>query len=272
MDIILYDVAWYFMIYAIIGWCTEVSFATLTTGKFVNRGFLNGPYCPIYGVGVVVVLAALLPLRENLLLLYIGSFLLTTIIEFITGFILEKVFHNKWWDYSDEPFNIKGYICLRFSIMWGFACTFIVKLVHPFIEKVISLIPSIVGYILISVMVIAFLIDCGVTIATILQLNNRLRLMDEIALRIHHLSDEIGENIHENVSEVIEKTKKIKDEIEEDVTEKREELDKLREQYKELLEKHHIGHTRLIKAFPRMKSLKHNEVLGKLREHISTKK
>ena len=93
-----YELVWIFIIYAFIGWCTEVSYAALDTGKFVNRGFLNGPYCPIYGCGVVIVVAILTPLKENLLILFAGSFLLTSVLEYITGYILEKVFHNKWWD------------------------------------------------------------------------------------------------------------------------------------------------------------------------------
>ena len=140
-----YELVWIFIIYAFIGWCTEVSYAALDRGIFVNRGFLNGPYCPIYGCGVVIVVAALTPLKDNLLILFAGSFLLTSILEYITGFILEKVFHNKWWDYSNKPFNLHGYICLKFSIYWGLACTFIMDVIHPIIYKGITMIPHILG-------------------------------------------------------------------------------------------------------------------------------
>jgi len=84
----LYEVLWIFMIYAFFGWCTEVSYAALNDGKFVNRGFLNGAYCPIYGCGVVIVVAVLTPLKENLPVLFLGSFLLTSTLEYITGFVL----------------------------------------------------------------------------------------------------------------------------------------------------------------------------------------
>ena len=89
-----YELVWIFIIYAFIGWCTEVSYAALDRGIFVNRGFLNGPYCPIYGCGVVIVVAVLTPLKDNLLILFIGSFLLTSILEYITGYLLEKVFQT----------------------------------------------------------------------------------------------------------------------------------------------------------------------------------
>ena len=201
-----YELVWIFIIYAFIGWCTEVSYAALDRGIFVNRGFLNGPYCPIYGCGVVIVVAVLTPLKENLLILFIGSFLLTSILEYITGYLLEKVFHNQWWDYSDKPFNIHGYVCLKFSIYWGLACTFIMDVLHPIIYKGITLMPHIPGVILLCIIMTVFFVDCGITVATILKFNKRLKVMDEMAERIHKLSDEIGENIYENVTDIVEKS------------------------------------------------------------------
>ena len=102
----LYHFVWLFFIYAFLGWCTEVSYAALVTGKFVNRGFLNGPVCPVYGFGAVIILAALTPLADNLLLLFLGSMALASALEWLTGFALEKLFHQRWWDYSDQPFNL----------------------------------------------------------------------------------------------------------------------------------------------------------------------
>ena len=201
-----YELVWIFIIYAFIGWCTEVSYAALDRGIFVNRGFLNGPYCPIYGCGVVIVVAVLTPLKENLLILFIGSFLLTSILEYITGYLLERVFHNQWWDYSDKPFNIHGYVCLKFSIYWGLACTFIMDVLHPIIYKGIILMPHIPGVILLCIIMTVFFVDCGITVATILKFNKRLKVMDEMAERIHKLSDEIGENIYENVTDIVEKS------------------------------------------------------------------
>lgn len=222
-----YELVWIFIIYAFIGWCTEVSYAALDTGKFVNRGFLNGPYCPIYGCGVVIVVAILTPLQDNLVILFIGSILLTTALEFVTGYILEKVFHNKWWDYSDKPFNVKGYICLKFSIYWGLACTFIMKIVHPAIYKTITWIPFIPGIVILSIFMCVFIVDCCITVSTILKFNKRLKLMDEMAASIRKLSDEIGENIYENVSGVIEKSEEFQEnhaELIDKLTESKEKL------------------------------------------------
>lgn len=304
----IYEVVWIFMIYAVIGWCAEVSYAALDTGKFVNRGFLNGPYCPIYGCGVLLVIVALTPLKKNLLILYFGSVVLTSVIEFITGYLLEKVFHNKWWDYSDKPYNIKGYICLKFSLFWGFACTFIVLIIHPIIYGVLKIVPFIIGMILLCVILGFFVIDCGITVATILKFNQRLKMLNEIAEKIHRISDEIGENIYENVTEALEKTEEFKetheeqilritekryeltenivqkrDEITENINEKTQEvkigrevrkieLEQLKEQYKNMMEEKITGHNRLMKAFPKMTSENNNETLQKLKKYMETKK
>lgn len=102
----LYEMLLYFFIYGILGWCTEVAFAAAKERRFVNRGFLNGPICPIYGVGVVTVTAFLDPLRDQWVLLYLASTILVTLIEGLTGFVLDRLFHHKWWDYTGMPFNI----------------------------------------------------------------------------------------------------------------------------------------------------------------------
>ena len=130
----IYSLLLYFFIYSFLGWCTEVAYATVKERRFVNRGFLNGPWCPIYGVGVSAVVTLLDGFRDSLLLLYLSSLVLVTLIEGMTGFIMDKIFHHKWWDYTGLPLNIGGYVCLPFSIAWGAACVVIVKGIHPLMK------------------------------------------------------------------------------------------------------------------------------------------
>lgn len=259
-----YEILWIFVIYAFIGWCAEVAFAALTRGVFVNRGFLNGPYCPIYGCGVLLVIVAMDPLKHNLILLFIGSLLLTSVLEYITGFILEKVFHNQWWDYSDEPFNIKGYVCLRFSVMWGLACIFIIRIIHPAIYGFIQWIPKKIGIVLLAVIAVCFVIDLIVTVSTIISFNKRLRLMDEIAAKLKIISNAIGENVYENVMDTLEK----KEEFEENHAALFQQLEKKKEllhTYHELYHKKNRISSRLMKAFPNMKSKEYNDILEKIK-------
>ncbi len=266
-----YELVWVFIVYAFLGWCTEVSYAALDTGKFVNRGFLNGPYCPIYGCGVVIVVAALTPLQENLAILFVGSFVLTSVLEYITGFLLEKIFHNKWWDYSNFPFNIKGYVCLKFSILWGLACTFIMKVLHPMIYGFIVWIPRTLGIVILVILMSGFAVDLCVTVSTILKFNRHIRAIDEMAAALHKLSDEIGENIYENVTDVLESTEAAKVKIAEVKKERRKEYEELAAKYERLLAEKNSGFRRLIDAFPDMISRDRNETLQKYKTYFKNK-
>ena len=222
----------YFFVYGVLGWCTEVAYAAVKEGKFVNRGFLNGPICPVYGIGVGVVVQFLMPLRGQFIILYIASTILVTIIEGLTGFILDKLFHHRWWDYSNVPLNIGGYVCLLFSLIWGVACVFIVQVVHPVIHKGLSLIPFYLGVVLIVVLGIVMFADLYVTASTILKFNKRLETMDKIATELHDISDKMGENIYENVMNGIE----IRDESKKRLEAATEELKQARERLAETTE------------------------------------
>ena len=170
-----------FFIYAFLGWCTEVAFAACKNGRFVNRGFLNGPVCPIYGFGMVGVAVLLESLKDNLLLLYLGSAVITTVIEYITGLLLERIFHAKWWDYSNMPLNIGGYVCLLFSLIWGAMCVAIVKFVHPVIAGMVEHLPNWMTIVLDGVFVAAIAVDLAATLATIRKLASRLTKLEYMA-------------------------------------------------------------------------------------------
>ena len=293
----MYLMLWIFFAYAFLGWCTEVSFAALVSGKFVNRGFLNGPVCPIYGFGVVIVLAFLEPLRHNLLLLFLGSVLLSSALEWVTGFALEKIFHQRWWDYSNEPFNLGGYICLRFSIAWGLACLFVVKILHPSILLAIRLIPKPVGIALLVILSLIMAVDLVATVRTIAKINRSLGQIDELAAKIKSASNEFGENLADKVLDVAEKSADFREELadrsedfrenlaglKEDLTdhweerqmdqairraERQESLEELRRRLSEVMDQSFFGQRRLLSAFPQMRSLDHKQALEQLRRRM----
>ena len=159
-----YLLLWSFFIYSFIGWCIEVAFAAIRHKKLVNRGFLNSSLCPIYGVGIICVIKILGDYKNNFLLLYFMSVVVTTLLEWITGFCLEKLFHYKWWDYSNIPGNIQGYICPLFSLAWGTACIIIIRWFHPIVCKFIVWIPEIPGKLLMFFLLCMVIADICVTI------------------------------------------------------------------------------------------------------------
>ena len=293
MPAMLYRFLWIFFIYAFLGWCTEVSYAALVTGKFVNRGFLNGPVCPVYGFGVVIVLAGLSPLEDNLLLLFLGSLVLTSALEWLTGFVLEKLFHQRWWDYSDQPFNLSGYVCLRFSVAWGFACLFVLKLLHPTVLLFIRLIPRPLGLALLVLLGGVMAVDLTATVSSIVKLNRRLEQIDELAARIKEASNEFGENLAERVLDAAERGAGWKEDMDElsfrlaerraELADDLEEWERHREEHRaqvrrqleewhgamqSLLDGQSFGHRRLLRAFPRLRSLDHRDTLERLRRRV----
>ena len=193
------QMGWIVLIYSCLGWCCEVAFAALKTGTFVNRGLLNGPVCPIYGFGVLSVVLVLEPVKDNLLLLFFGSMVFTSLLEFIAGFAMERIFHDKWWDYSNNPFNIKGYICLEFSIIWGIACVLVVDVIHPIIMKLVNAVPHALGLWLMAALYVILAADAVLTLVELLKLPKRFKAMEELEAAITAVSDAMGENIYDSV-------------------------------------------------------------------------
>lgn len=170
-----YHLFLFFIMYAILGWIIEVVFHMFTQKKFVNRGFLHGPVCPIYGFGAVAILILLEPFEQNNIYLFIGGVIVASLLEFITGYLLEKVFDTKWWDYSDERFNIKGYISLKFSLAWGVVSVILVRVIHPYIETFVASIPSYIIFPLYNLLMIMMVVDSTLTISSLIHLRRLLK-------------------------------------------------------------------------------------------------
>ena len=185
----LYQIFGYFLVYSCIGWCLEVIFAAVTTGELVNRGFLNGPVCPIYGFGMIIVLFVLTPLQHSVLLLYIGGVILPSALELVGGWVLYKIYHTRWWDYSDYPFNIGGYICLEFCLLWGVGTLVMMKAVHPAIASILAMIPPSVGLILMILLYLVYAADLVVTTFTAVGLVKDLETLEKVGDSIHAVSD-----------------------------------------------------------------------------------
>jgi uncharacterized membrane protein len=125
----------FFYIYCFFGWIIESTYVSVCTGNWVNRGFMRGPVIPIYGTGAVIVLFAVIPFRTSPILVFIVGTIAASILEFVTGFVMERIYKVRYWDYSDKPFNLCGYICLFNSLCWGVLSILLIYLVHSWVEK-----------------------------------------------------------------------------------------------------------------------------------------
>lgn len=134
----------FFAIYSFLGWCLETVFASIRDRKFINRGFLTACFCPIYGFGAVLIIKLSSVINMNIKNYYLSmvvsilsSIILVSALEYITGFILELIFNCKWWDYSDNFANIKGYVCLKYSLLWGFIEFILIQVIHPLVMELV---------------------------------------------------------------------------------------------------------------------------------------
>ncbi|WP_332490771.1 putative ABC transporter permease [Anaerorhabdus sp.] len=256
----------YFFIYAFLGWCAEVMFHTMITGKWVNRGFLNGPVCPIYGFGMLLILLVLDPLKKNIVLLFVGSVILTSGLEFITGWVLKNLFHLTWWDYSNRPFNLGGYICLEFSIMWGIAGVIIVEIIHPIIQRFIEALPFTVAIFFVVLFSVILILDFIATLATLIGFQRDVRELERIGLGIRKLSDSLS---HE-LSDV---TKIADNKVEETRAELQAKLELLEKQNsflkKHILEKRFLGSHRFFGSLPKLHLTKHESILVQLKDEFN---
>ena len=186
-------------IYSFIGWIVEVIYYGITEGKFINRGFLNGPICPVYGIGFYCVIWAFQPILHNFPALFFGSAVVCTTVELIAGVILYALFHLRWWDYSTYKFNFKGFICLRFSIYWGIACSLGMYMLHPAILKILAFTPAPLINFFILFFVVLTIIDICVTVTAIIGFNKKVKVLSELSGELRKYSDKIGSSIYGTV-------------------------------------------------------------------------
>ena len=275
-----YQVLQYFVIYSFLGWCVEVIYQAAAKGIVVNRGFLNGPVCPIYGFGVISVFALLGAFSpESMyeasgLLVFAEGIVLATAIELFGGWALDKIFHARWWDYSNKPLNFHGYICLEFSLIWGMGIVFVVKILQPSIESIV-----------VSAMIMA-------------GLNKRMAELDEMRRRMRVVSDGLSKTLGEGALETAQKVenaevqmalakaefkdnmektgKEISDEISAKKLENEQRHEEMKAEYdrkaEELMHKvrgsEFWGTGRVLRAFPQMEHRKYDQILKRIRKRM----
>ena len=163
--------------------------------KFVDVGFLYGPWCPAYGFGGLAFAVFLTELHDNLFFLFVGGTILSFVVTYTTGFVLERIFHRKWWDFSRKRFQFSGYVSLPWSVVWGLLGVLCIRFVNPFLRDVLKLLPHGVGKIILLVLGIIFIMDFVGTLVGILKVRSSVRkasLLYGVAENLQKTSDEMG--------------------------------------------------------------------------------
>ncbi len=194
------DMALYFFLYSFLGWAQETVQCSIKERRFVNRGFLNGPICPIYGCGALLIFTFLLPIKRGIAspflavpLVFLCGAVIASALEYVTSWVMEKLFHARWWDYSDKKWNINGRICFWISVGWGLLTAVFVFGIQPVFEDLAAglyrfqpLLPNILAVSLTGL----FLIDTVVSVKAALSIGNRLEQLEKLgAVLKEHLEN-----------------------------------------------------------------------------------
>lgn len=273
-----------FFIYGCAGWAVEVVYAALKERRLVNRGFLCGPICPIYGFGMVALThaLALLPFTggdgPGWLETFVVGAIVTTLIELIGGIILYKLYGTRWWDYSHLPGNIGGYICPQFTVLWGLGSMVMVKIVHPALLRAQSPLPLVYILWFDGILLVLFVIDVAVSTAAAIGLNRRLKQIDEMRRALRLSSDKLTELLGTSAmtADTLLDEQKLqlalarmegRDNVNELKAEVMQRAAALRETLTDIsLDK--FGAQRLLDAFPEMKNLRYAETLAATRRAL----
>ena len=220
----MYEYSWYqwltfFVIYCFFGWIFESTYVSLKKRQFVNRGFLRLPLLPLYGTGAVMMLWVSLPVKDNLFLVYVSGVVAATVLEYVTGWGMERLFKMKYWDYSNQRFNVKGYICLSSSIAWGFLTILLTEVIHRPIERYVLGLPLMVDLVCVIVVSLLFAADTAESVKAALDLAKVLDAMtnmraelDDIQVQMALLKAETAQRMEEAREEASQKLGQVRSE------------------------------------------------------------
>ena len=186
----LYHILSWFIVYSFMGWIWESCYVSAKSKKWVNRGFVSGPIVTIYGVGAVTVYVILRPVAGNILELYFAGVAVATILEYVTGVLMEAIFHTNWWDYSDKKFNFQGKICLGSSVAWGFFTLILFYVFQPVVGDLVEMVPRKTGIVLVYIWLAGYTVDFAFSAAAAFDLRNKMKKLDVVW-------DEFQENLRD---------------------------------------------------------------------------
>lgn len=222
----MYEYGWYqwlafFYIYCFFGWIFESTYVSVKKGHFVNRGFLRLPMLPIYGTGAVMMLWVSLPVRDSLLLVYTSGAIAATILEYVTGWGMERLFKVKYWDYSNQRFQLNGYICLSSTIAWGFLTVLLTEILHPPIARYVLGIPLGVLLVCIGGITVLFVLDAvqsvkeALDLAKVLDAMTNMRAeLDDLQVQMALLKAEMQQRAAESRDESLQRLELLKSQAE----------------------------------------------------------
>ncbi|MBQ7562897.1 MAG: putative ABC transporter permease [Lachnospiraceae bacterium] len=204
LGVTIYYLVSLFVIFSVGGWLWESCYVSVCEKRLVNRGFVTGPFCTIYGCAAVVIYPLLLPISGNYIALFFGGMALATMLEYFTSIVMEKLFHMRWWTYEDKKFNFQGRICLSASLLWGAASILFYLVFIPGVNHFLSLYPESVGEKVYTVVFVVYLVDFILSVIAAVDLSKQLAKLEEMLFemgnvlkssRLYSTSEEIRQRL-----------------------------------------------------------------------------
>ena len=177
----------FFYFYCFVGWCIESTYVSIHQKRLVNRGFMRGPFLPLYGSGGIMMLVVSMPFQEHLILVYIAGCIGATILEYVTGATMEALFKVRYWDYSDKKFNFQGHICLGTSLAWGLLTILMTRLVHKPVEHLVLMIPATMLTIVTLLLTVGIACDFALSFKAAMDLRDVLVMMEKAKEELVHI-------------------------------------------------------------------------------------
>lgn len=267
----------FLLTYSILGWIVEVIYCAVTLGVVTNRGFLAGPYCPIYGFGGLGMVLLLRPVADNPALVFLGTMLVASALELVTGWAMEKLFRQRWWDYSDRPFNIGGYICLQFSLMWGLVGLILIDVLHPLVAAFLEWLNPWVLIGSVGALTVVVVVDSSATIQSALKFDRQLAALSDASELLRSSTDTISTELGERALQIkgrtdglVERTTELKDRATSELKERTaQEVEELRSRREALVQQISGTTRRQLRAFPDLRSVRHPAQLEDLRARLA---
>ena len=265
------------MIYSIIGWVYESTICSIGHRKLINRGFLNGPYCPIYGTGAVLVLLVLGKIQNPVLLFFAGA-VLTCSLEYFTSWLMEKLFHARWWDYSKRKFNIGGRVCLIGAVVFGAFSVVLVLFLHPWVKSLTDRLTDTALSWVCAILLMGVVSDLILTVKGLLGTH---AVFAEYAVLLQQKRKELAGKLHTDAEEGRERLRELSEEehtkLQAAVEQSEEERERVRRDaeeerdrfYAKLQMRLNAQQRRTINSFPHLRLTRNNEVLDGLRENMA---
>ncbi|MCI5954454.1 MAG: hypothetical protein MRZ49_07790 [Lachnospiraceae bacterium] len=258
----------FFYFYCFCGWCFESAYVSIRRRKLTNRGFMRGPFLPIYGSGAIMMLVVSMPFQDNVVLTYLAGCVGATALEYVTGVAMEALFKVRYWDYSNQKFNFQGHICLSSTLVWGAFTVVLTRFIHVPVERMVLAIPSKVLTVVTLILTAVIFSDFALSFKAAIDLRNVLDKMERAKEELSHIQKRLNTLIEQKEEEMASRKEAFTENLREELAELKAKSNFLQERRNHATGLLDVFQKNMIRSNPGMTSVKYKESLEELKEKL----